>query len=72
MLAETASRRVVEVGRIGFFDGPREAGPGEELTEEEWIILCATGKAAELRFALRWPGHADMNQPTMMTDRRRG
>ncbi|MFI5458631.1 MAG: hypothetical protein ACHRXM_24625 [Isosphaerales bacterium] len=33
MLAETASRRGVEVGRIRFVDGQREAEPGEELPE---------------------------------------
>jgi len=64
---ESTSRRG---GGIRFFDGPREAEPGEELPEEDWIIVCATDKAAELRLALRWPGHADINPRSMMTDRR--
>jgi len=34
MLAEAASRQGVEVGRIRFVDGQREAEPGEELPED--------------------------------------
>jgi len=49
MLAEAASRRVVEVGRIRFVDGQREAEPGEELPEEDRIIVCVAGKTGESR-----------------------
>jgi len=57
MLAEAASRQGGEVGRIRFVDGQREAEPGDELPDEDRIIVCAAGETAEL--GSLWQRHAN-------------
>jgi len=49
-------------------DGRLEAEPGEELPEEDRIIVRAAGKTGE--FGSLWHTHADTNRRSMMTDRR--
>jgi len=66
MLAEAARRRRIEVRRIRFVDGLREAEPGGELPEEDRISVRAADKTAESRLAL---AEACQHEPAVDDDR---
>jgi hypothetical protein len=66
-LAETARRQGVKAGRIQSVVVLRDAEPGDELPEEDQIIVCAAGKTADL--GSLWQRLANTNRRSMMTDR---